>query len=658
MIREKLSTQKSKSAIYKTTKYFNKEDGCVLFESNIYTPLNASKKDIAKAISQSIESDMTDNKKGRKQSVRTQHDVVSFHTNDNVTPEQARDIAKELYEATHKLSNRKYALGVHIDTNEIHVHIVWSIKDFDGNCYNVSNDYRKIERECDKLENKYGLIKPENRIATDIDKLEKHPDLKGKSESVKKRAIANAINKKYSEKLPSSNERMLDVRGIISNKQHMKDALNTYLDNASSPSDFINQITENGFNVIHNGKSSFSIQHGGQIFKASELGLSYKTLKAKLGDDTFFEQTLKNKHNVKKYEDCSIASNEAAPDYMKKIKPNSVLATKFKFIQHSDKVEYFYNSASSKKSFEYYKDPSKVSFHDLSRQSAKAGIQRLVADAKPPQSFTVNGPDFFKKNIWLEFQLMGLEAKGFKLEGYKPTPADLEELKKIQEQYASMNKKPEPKPQPAPEAPTVALEPPKPVEPVIAPPVLPTPVQNAPEKPPQPTRQVAPTNDDLIDDLMKEFEPSNPTPIAEAPTEAIEPPKPDEPIASDLYTPIAPEPLPEPENHKIDGDYSTYSNDELVEAFEGIQKKLDKKLFTGTSKSDIAGHRYMDRQNLIYERKGEVKRQYDLRQDFYKVFDEIKERDPTAAKQLEQAFKAHMANKRAITFDLKPEFKK
>ena len=89
MIREKLSTQKSKSAIYKTAKYFNKEEGCVLFESNIYTPLNASKKDIAKAISQSIESDMADSKKGRKHSIRTQHDVVSFHTNDNITPEQA-----------------------------------------------------------------------------------------------------------------------------------------------------------------------------------------------------------------------------------------------------------------------------------------------------------------------------------------------------------------------------------------------------------------------------------------------------------------------------------------------------------------------------------------------------------------------------------------
>lgn len=654
MIRKKLSTQKSKSAIYKTAKYFNKADGCVLFESNMHTPLNASKKDIAKAISQSIESDIADSKKGRKQSVRTQHDVVSFHTNDNITPEQARDIAKELYEATHKLSNRKYSLGVHIDTDEVHVHIVWAIKDFDGKCYNVSNDYRKIERECEHLEKKHNLIAPKNRISRDIDTLNNNSKYKDKTAEQKR----NLINKKYADKKPSSNERMLEIRGIISNKEEMKTDLKIFLQQSSSPSDFINKIADNGYNVIYNGKTSFSIQHEDQIFKASELGLSYKTLKAKLGDDSGFEQTLKNKHNVKKYEDCSIASNEAEPDYMKKIKPNSVLATKFKFIQHSDKVEYFYNSASSKKSFEYYKDPSKVSFHDLSRQSAKAGIQRLVADAKPPQSFTVNGPDFFKKNIWLEFQLMGLEAKGFKLEGYKPTPADLEELKKIQEQYASMNKKPEPKPQPAPEAPTAAVEPPKPVEPVIAPPV-----QTTPAKPVEPTKQVeqeqvAATNDDLIDELMSEFETPNHIPVAQAPKEAIEPSKSAEPVVDELYTPMAPEPLPEPESDKVEGDYSTYSNDELVEAFEGIQKKLEKTLFTGNSKSDIAGHRYMDKQNLIYERKGEIKRQYNLRQDFYKMFDEISERDPTAAKQLEQAFKAHMANKRAVAFDLKPQLKK
>ncbi|MBM6446650.1 relaxase/mobilization nuclease domain-containing protein [Pseudomonas sp. MIL9] len=653
MIREKLSTQKSKSKIYKTAKYFNKEEGCVLFESNIYTPLNASKKDIAKAISQSIESDITDNKKGRKQSVRTQHDVVSFHTNDNITPEQARDIAKELYEATHKLSNRKYSLGVHIDTDEVHVHIVWALKDFNGKCYNVSNDYRVIERECEKLEQKYNLIVPENRISRDMDELDKIKELTLQDKK-------DIINKKYKDKHPSTKERMLDVRGVISNKKQMKDALSDFLNNASSPSEFINQITENGFNVIHNGKSSFSIQHEDQIFKASELGLSYKTLKAKLGDDTGFEQTLKNKHNVKEYENCSIASTEAEPDYMKKIKPNSVLATKFKFIQHSDKVEYFYNSASSKKSFEYYKDPSKVSFHDLSRQSAKAGIQRLVADAKPPQSFTVNGPDYFKKNVWLEFQLMGLEAKGFKLEGYKPTPADLDELKKIQEQYASMNKKADPKPQPAPEAPTVAVEAPKPVEPV-----MPIPLQKAPEKPPEPTKKVeqekvTPTNDGLIDDLHDMFRPAIATPVAQAPTEAVEPPKPVEPAIDEFYIPMAPEPLAEPENHKIDGDYSTYSNDELVEEFEWLQPRLKKSSFPGNSKRDIAGHREMDNipENRNGIKTGDVKRQYEFREKLYNLFDEIKERDPAAAKQLEQAFKAQMANKRAVTFDLKPQLTK
>ena len=224
-----------------------------------------------------------------------------------------------------------------------------------------------------------------------------------------------------------------------------------------------------------------------------------------------------------------------------------------------------------------------------------------------------------------------------------------------------MNKKPEPKPQPAPEAPTAAVEPPKPpkpVEPVIAPPV-----QTTPAKPVEPTKQVeqeqvAATNDDLIDELMSEFETPNHIPVAQAPKEAIEPSKSAEPVVDELYTPMAPEPLPEPESDKVEGDYSTYSNDELVEAFEGIQKKLEKTLFTGNSKSDIAGHRYMDKQNLIYERKGEIKRQYNLRQDFYKMFDEISERDPTAAKQLEQAFKAHMANKRAVAFDLKPQLKK
>lgn len=50
---------------------------------------------------------------------------------------------------------------------------------------------------------------------------------------------------------------------------------------------------------------------------------------------------------------------------------------------------------------------------------------------------------------------------------------------------------------------------------------------------------------------------------------------------------MAPEPLPEPENHKIEGVYSTYSNDELVEAFEGIQKSLIKHYLLETVKATL-----------------------------------------------------------------------
>lgn len=587
MIRKKISTQKSKPAVYKTAKYFNREDGCVLFETNIYTPLNASKAQIASAISQSIEGDITGNKKGRKQSVRTQHDVVSYHTDDNLTPEQAKSIAKELYEKTHNLSNRKYALGVHIDTDEVHVHIVWAIQDFDGKCYNVGNDYRKIERECENLENKHGLIKPKNRISRDIDKLDKMKDL---SPEHKKEIIAN----KYQDKHLPANERMLDVRGITSNKKQMKDALKPYLDNAFSPSDFIDQITENGFNVIHNGKSSYSIQFDDQIFKASELNLSYKTLKMKLGEDEEFEKTLSRKHHVKKQEeDCFLLSSDTQPDFMSKVNPKSVLRTKFKYEQHNDKVEYFYNTYNSKKSFEYYKDPSKVLFNDTSRQSAKAGLQRLLADSNPPSTFTVSGGNHFKKNIWLEFQLMGLEAKGFTLEGYQPKPADLEELKKIQEQYASMNKKVESK------APTVAIEAPKPNQPL--------PTQDEPEP------------------LQSE---------------------PEKPMAPGSFESEWQEQV-EQEQAFIEGDYSTYTTNQLCDEMEDIISRIDRRCFIGNSSNDIDGHRRWDNTHKDYveAKLPNERKQYYLRQELYEVFDEIRNRNPSLANDLDSEFKKAMKYK-------------
>ncbi len=648
MIRKYVSSQQNKRGTKKIVNYILRDEACCLFETDLLHSPTTSKKDLVNRFSSEIDDDVkfhnSNRTIGSTQKVRTYHDIVSFHTNDDMNPQKALQIAKELYEKTHNLSNRKYFMAVHNDTNEMHVHIVWAVRDKNGKTYKQDHDYRVIERECDKLENKHGLIKPKNRIATDMDKLNNHPDLKGKSEAVKKRAAAKAINKKYSEKLPSSNERMLDVRGIPSNKTQMKEALKPYIDKSSSPSDFINQITANGFNVIHNGKTSFSIQLDDQIFKASELNLSYKTLKAKLGEDEEFEKTLSKKHQVKKQiEECSLLSSNTQPDFMSKVHSKSTLMTSFKYEQHNDKVEYFYNTYNSKKAFEYYKDPSKVLFNDTSRKSAKAGLQRLMADTTPPSVITVSGSEKFRRNAWIEAKLMKMEEKGVSFQGYKPTPADLEELKKIQEQYASMNKKVEPKPQPAPEAPTVAVEAPKPVEP-IAPPVMPTPVQNASEKPPETTKQVVATNDDLIDELMREFETPNHIPVAEAPTEAIEPPKPDELIASDLYTPMTPEPLAEPENHKIDGDYSTYDTSELCDEMADIVSRIERKHFIGNSSNDIAGHRKWDatHRDYVHSKPANERTQYYLRQELYRVHDEIKDRNPKLANELDSEFKKSM----------------
>ena len=623
MIRKKLSTQKSKGETQNTLGYGLKKS--ILIDSNRLQTGTTQEfiEFLAKKIDKSC--------KGKQRNTSF-HEMVSFDPSDKITPEQALAIAKELYSDTHGL-NREHAFAVHTDTKQIHVHFIWAPRDFNNKIYNQVDDYLIIEQKLTELEKKHGLLQVTNRKSL-------NPDLETKPQE-------------------SRNEKALEVRGIKSHKKQFKSEIEKAFIGVTTTTAFLANLHKQGFDIIPNGQNAYSLEKEGQVFKASELGIQHSKLKNKLQEQHQFSELMEHySKKVRRYnEELNLSTNEDV-EFLKKNKYKTVLEKKFTHQESRNNVEHFFKNSTSQKAFEYHKDPSKVTFQDLSRDSIKAGLQRLTTDMKKPGPLYVHGPDYAKKKMWMEFKMMNLEDKGFTLAGYKPTQQDLKELEQRKADYELQAQKWKAK---------KAVEEPKPVETVIVPPVIPVPVQNAPEKPPEPTKQVEqeqvpPTNDDLIDDLiddlMKEFEPSNPIPVAEAPTKVVETPKPDEPIASDLYTPIAPEPLPEPENHKIDGDYSTYSNDELVEAFEGIQKKLDKKLFTGTSKSDIAGHRYMDRQNLIYERKGEVKRQYDLRQDFYEVFDEIKERDPAAAKQLEQAFKAQMANKRAVTFDLKPQLTK
>lgn len=616
MIRKKLSTQKSKGETQNTLGYALKK--ATLVDSNRLQ--TGTTQEFIEFLAKKLDKAC----KGKQQNTSF-HEMVSFDPSDKITPEQALAIAKELYSDTHGL-NREHAFAVHTDTKQIHVHFVWAPRDFNNNIYNQVDDYRVIEQKLTELEKKHRLFQVTNRKSL-------NPDLETKPSE-------------------SNHEKALEVRGIKSHKKQFKSEIEKALIGATTTTAFFANLHKQGFDIIPNGSNAYSLEKEGQTFKASELGIQHSKLKNKLQEQHQFSQLMEHySKKARRYNDeLNLSTNEDV-DFLKKNKYKTVLEKKFTHQESGYNVEYFFKNSTSQKAFEYHKDPSKVTFQDLSRDSIKAGLQRLTTDMKKPGPLYVSGPDYAKKKMWMEFKMMNLEAKGFTLSGYKPTQQDLKELEQRKADYELQAQKWKAK---------EAVEEPTSVEPVIVPPAMPTPVQNAPEKPAEATQQVAATNDDLIDELMREFETADHKPVAEAPTKALETPTPVEPAVDDLYAPMTPEPVPEPENHKVDGDYSTYSNDEIVEEFEWLQSRLKKSSFPGNSTRDIAGHREMDNipDNRNGIKTGEVKRQYEFRQKLYNLFDEIKERDPSAAKQLEQAFKAQMANKRAVTFDLKPQFEK
>lgn len=85
--------------------------------------------------------------------------IQSFEYDENVTPEQVHEIGKQLADNYLK-GNHQYIIATHIDTNNIHNHIIFNqvrsdnLLMFDTTRENTLNNLRK---ENDKLSNKYGL---------------------------------------------------------------------------------------------------------------------------------------------------------------------------------------------------------------------------------------------------------------------------------------------------------------------------------------------------------------------------------------------------------------------------------------------------------------------------------------------------------------------
>lgn len=404
MIREKLSTQKSKIETQNTLAYTIKK--AILVESNRFQ--RGTNQEFIEFLAKKFDKACTG-----KQENTSFHETLSFHTSDNITPEKALEIAKELYSDTIGL-NREHSFAVHNDTDELHIHFIWAPKDFNNEMYYQRNDYRIIEKKLAELEIKHNLYQVENRKAL-------KPDLETQPRKSKK-------------------EQALEQRGIETIKSQFKKDVSSALDKSRTTTNFFGYLHDNGYDIIPNGKTGYSITKNGNTFKSSSVGGSYASLKKRLEEQHDFAELLEHYRKKEKEEVDAHISTNAKVDYLTKNKYQTTLARHFSPVFEDDKVEYYYKKSSNKKAFDYYKEPSQVSFNDLSSKTLRAGLQRLTQDMPKPGPLYCSGSDNARKRIWLEFKMMNLEAQGFTMNGYKPTADDLKELEKRKADFAEQKK--------------------------------------------------------------------------------------------------------------------------------------------------------------------------------------------------------------------------
>jgi len=348
-----------------------------------------------------------ENKNGRKQEVTAIHEMISFHKEDDISPQKALDLAMGVWKQTIDLDNRKYRYAVHTDTEETHVHLIWNKRDNQGKIYNQKDDYALFEKLCYETE-----------IENDLT-------------IVKNRKFLNPLTPTNPQ---PSNEYRHEQKGLKSEKSKFKDEVKSAIDNAMSSSDFLEIMDARGFSIIHNGNNAYTLEKDGIGFKASDVGASYKHLKGHFGDDPEFTATLarlsKKTPLKREYGSLSGPQFQSAQDYDKKQKKNRVLDLSF---STTDGQSYKWNG-SNREAFNYKNGVA--TFYNSSPTAIKAGLQRLEETTKNPKDkeLAVNGSHDFKRKTWLEFHKMGLDKKGFSLKGYSPSASDKAELERIKNQ--------------------------------------------------------------------------------------------------------------------------------------------------------------------------------------------------------------------------------
>lgn len=342
---------------------------------------------------------------GRNQEVKGLHEMISFDVTDKITPAKAAELALGVWRDVLNIDNHKHRWAVHTDTDKIHVHLIWNKRDNGGKVYEQLHDYALFEKALHKTEIENGLKVVENR------KLLK-PGMPTNPQG--------------------PNEYRLENRGIKSEKSKFKEAVTSATDKAMTAGEFLEFLHADGFTLITNGNNAYSMEKDGQIFKASEIGASYKLLKARFGDDPAFGDTLA-RLGVKTAPVREMGSiggdfhDEQSTITEQRIKKsNRVLDTRF---DTPDGHDFFYKDT-NKKAFEYSPLLGRATFNTNSPMAIKAGFQKLTEKGKP-QTLHLSGTDDFKRAAWLQFNMMGLDKKGYSLKGFEPTAVDKAQLEKM-----------------------------------------------------------------------------------------------------------------------------------------------------------------------------------------------------------------------------------
>ncbi|WP_313115958.1 relaxase/mobilization nuclease domain-containing protein [Ectopseudomonas guguanensis] len=419
MIRKKLSTYKTVGSIGNGCNYISKKAALVGGSEAKFD--NTSIEEYSALAVKKFEqvNNKFKNKSGRKQESKAIHEMISFHKDDDLTPEKAAELALSVWNKALDLENRKHRWAVHTDTDEMHVHLVWNKRNNKGEIYNQKDDYALFEKLCYEAE-----------IENDLT-------------IVKNRKFLNPLTPTNPQ---PSNEYRHEQKGLKSEKSKFKDEVKSAIDNAISSSDFLEIMDARGFSIIHNGNNAYTLEKDGIGFKASDVGASYKHLKGHFGDDPDFSATLtrlgKKTPLKREYGSLSGPQFQSAQDYDKKQKKNRVLDLSF---STTDGQSYKWNG-SNREAFSYKNGTA--TFYNSSPTAIKAGLQRLTENVTNPKdkALSVNGNHDFKRKTWLEFHKMGLDEKGFSLSGYEPSATDKAELERIKnevkEKYSKTKEEP------------------------------------------------------------------------------------------------------------------------------------------------------------------------------------------------------------------------